>query len=422
MVDFSPYYLHRVPGLKKRGDEYRAPCPVHGGARESFSVDLATGRWRCFSECDEGGDAYRLEERLSGRPFVECKRAVDEACGLEVAVPMAVGRDGTVSPRPSRPSSSSAPATFGRLVATYDYHDALGELVYQVCRYDPKAFSQRRPDPANPGKWIKGLGGVDRLLYRLPEVLREPGIVYLVEGEKDVDLARSWGLNATCNSGGAGKFTPAMARALKGRSVVVLVDNDAPNPKTGKLEGERHAEAVATLCSLEGCSVRLVRFGRDGVGPKDLSEWAALGNDRAKLEGLVDAAPTWGAPLELDREVGPVPDLVVHPRDKQDVVRIVSLCDEQRVPIVPFGAGSGVVLGNRAERGGVALVLRTHMNRLLQVVETDQHIHDMHDNSEVFDHKAETSFKYLQASRPRGGGGRPPRVLTSKAVPFPIPP
>ena len=71
-------------------------------------------------------------------------------------------------------------------------------------------------------------------------------------------------------------------------------------------------------------------------------------------------------------EVGPVPDLVVHPRDKHDVVRIVALCDEQRIPIVPFGAGSGVVLGNRAERGGVALVLRTHMNRLLEVAETDQ--------------------------------------------------
>ena len=308
MVDFSPYYMARVPGLKKRGEEYRAACPVHGGERESFSVDLATGRWRCFSGCDEGGDAYRLEQRLSGRPFPECKRVVDEIVGLEVAVPMAVGRDGVVAPRPSRPSSSSAPATFGRLVATYDYHDALGELVYQVCRYEPKAFSQRRPDPANPGRWIKGLGGADRLLYRLPDVLSTPGPVYVPEGEKDVELARSWGLNATCNSGGAGKFTPAMARALKGRTVVVLVDNDAPNPKTGKIDGEKHAEAVATLLMLEGCSVRLVRFGRDGIGPKDLTDWAALGNDRAKLEGLVDAAPNWGAPLEVEREVGPVPD------------------------------------------------------------------------------------------------------------------
>lgn len=31
-----------------------------------------------------------------------------------------------------------------------------------------------------------------------------------------------------------------------------------------------------------------------------------------------------------------------------------------------------------------------------KVIETDQRIHDLHENSEVFDHKAETAFKYLQ--------------------------
>ncbi len=34
----------------------------------------------------------------------------------------------------------------GRLVATYDYTDETGTLLYQVCRFAPKAF-QRRPAP-----------------------------------------------------------------------------------------------------------------------------------------------------------------------------------------------------------------------------------------------------------------------------------
>ncbi len=64
-----------------------------------------------------------------------------------------------------------------------------------------------------------------------------------------------------------------------------------------------------------------------------------------------------------------VPDLVVHPRDKGDVAAIVAYCAEHTIPLVPYGAGSGTVLGTRAERGGVVLVMRTHMNKLLAINE-----------------------------------------------------
>jgi hypothetical protein len=37
-----------------------------------------------------------------------------------------------------------------------------------------------------------------------------------------------------------------------------------------------------------------------------------------------------------------------------------------------------------------------------KVIDTDQSIHDLHEHAEVFDHKAETSFKYLQASLGQG--------------------
>jgi hypothetical protein len=306
-VDYTPYYIARVPDLKPSGKEHRAPCPLHKGEDLNFSVDLKDGRWFCHSRCHEGGDAYRLEGRLTGRPYAECKRAVDEMIGVPVDEPQRIGRDGTVASRsdtvsarvPAMPSPPSSPAKSKgkssdgrRLVATYDYHDAHGVLVYQVCRYEPKDFRQRRPDPDNPGGWIYGLNGVDRLLYRLPEVLSTTGTVYITEGEKDADLARSWGLTATCNSGGAGKFTAKMARDLVGRPCVVLVDNDKP--------GEDHADRVARLLMGERCSVRLVRF--DGVKEHgDLSDWAALGNGRIELEALVAATPEWTFPGKPDR-------------------------------------------------------------------------------------------------------------------------
>jgi hypothetical protein len=42
-------------------------------------------------------------------------------------------------------SIESEPA--GRVVATYDYTDVKGALLYQVLRYEPKGFCQRRPHP-----------------------------------------------------------------------------------------------------------------------------------------------------------------------------------------------------------------------------------------------------------------------------------
>lgn len=67
-----------------------------------------------------------------------------------------------------------------------------------------------------------------------------------------------------------------------------------------------------------------------------------------------------------------VADLVLHPRHKEDVRRIVALCNEERIPVTVFSAGSSVNLGCRPEKGGVTLVLSTHMNRLIRVNEENQ--------------------------------------------------
>jgi hypothetical protein len=85
-----------------------------------------------------------------------------------------------------------------KIAATYDYHDPDGKFVFQAVRYEPKDFSQRRPD--GNGGWIWNLRGVETVLYRLPEVLeaaRSGGTVYVVEGEKDADRLASLGRTGT---------------------------------------------------------------------------------------------------------------------------------------------------------------------------------------------------------------------------------
>ena len=50
----------------------------------------------------------------------------------------------------------------------YDYTDGLGGPLYQAIRMKPKSFRQRH---MVNGSWVWTMDGVERVLYRLPQVL-----------------------------------------------------------------------------------------------------------------------------------------------------------------------------------------------------------------------------------------------------------
>ncbi len=62
-----------------------------------------------------------------------------------------------------------------------------------------------------------------------------------------------------------------------------------------------------------------------------------------------------------------VPDIVVHPRNKKDVQKIVEYCNTAKIPIYVFGGGSSVTFGLNTPKDGVMLVMSTHMNKLLSI-------------------------------------------------------
>jgi hypothetical protein len=171
--------------------------------------------------------------------------------------------------------------------ATYDYTDASGKLSYQVVRFRPKNFRQRKPDGA--GGWTWKLEGTEPLLYRLPEVLAAVGAgdtVYVCEGEKDVDAMRAAGHVATCNSGGAGKFPKRAAEWLRGADVVIVRDKDEP--------GTKHARDVFALLRRSAKSLRVVeaRTGKDAA------------DHLAAKHGAEAFVPVW--PVEDLRATDPV--------------------------------------------------------------------------------------------------------------------
>jgi len=159
------------------------------------------------------------------------------------------------------------------IVATYDYRNERGDLLYQVVRLDPKGFRQRCP--VGNGGWTYSLNGTRRVPYRLPDLLADPTeTVWIVEGEKDVDRLRALGLVATTNPMGAGKWRSDYSEFLRNRDVVIIPDNDPP--------GEGHAQDVAK--SLQGTvrSIKVVRL--PGLPAKgDVSDWLSSGGTREEL-------------------------------------------------------------------------------------------------------------------------------------------
>jgi hypothetical protein len=152
------------------------------------------------------------------------------------------------------------------IVATYDYRDEDGALLFQVCRLDPKSFLQRRRDGQG---WVWSTKGVRRVLYRLPELIAARAAangqaprVYVCEGEKDVDrLCQQWGLLATCNPGGAEKWRGEFNPYLAGCDVVIVPDADEA--------GRKHATDVVRSLTGVAAKIRAIEL----PGAKDVSDW-----------------------------------------------------------------------------------------------------------------------------------------------------
>jgi len=176
----------------------------------------------------------------------------------------------------------------------YDYRDESEQLLYQVVRYKPKDFRQRRPDGKDG--WIWNLDGVRRVPYRLPELLQssKQDWVFIAEGEKDADRLYEMGFVATTCPMGAGKWLDEFNRYFEGRLVVIIPDNDEP--------GKKHAEKIAnSLYGIAG-EIRIVEL--PGLPDKgDISDWLDAGHDKAELIRLIDQSPPFDPKIGIKVDV-----------------------------------------------------------------------------------------------------------------------
>lgn len=249
--------LAGLPGFRATGKQkWEARCPAHEDRKASLSIGTGQDD-KILLHCHAGCDLARILE----------------AAGIE---------------KKDLFASNGTEPQERRIIATHDYRTAAGELSYQVVRYEPKDFRQRKPD--GNGGWIWKTGDLKRLPYRLPE-LAGAEYVFVVEGEKDVDALRGLGLAATCNAGGAGKWSDELSQYFRAdQHVTILPDCDEP--------GRKHAQQVAAALFGKVASVKVLEL--PGLPDKgDVSDWLK-GRDpqeaAEELSRLADAAPEWKPP------------------------------------------------------------------------------------------------------------------------------
>lgn len=205
----------------------------------------------------------------------------------------------------------------GKRIAEYLYRNESGLVVYRCERFEPKDFKQSQPN--GKGGWDYHLRGVTRVLYRLPELIAAPkgSNVFVVEGEKKVEALMAWGLIATCNVGGAGKWQKVYSKYLECQNVIILPDNDPTNPETGKRTGYEHAKTIIESSKDVVKSIRILEL--PGLPPKgDIVDWIADGGTLPKLMELV-AQPWDESKNETEKKSTANDSLALQPMDPLDL-------------------------------------------------------------------------------------------------------
>jgi hypothetical protein len=278
--------LARLPGAKKAGNGWSARCPVHDDRRASLSIgqgDDGTALLKCHAGC--------------------ATSAILAAVGLKLAdlFPPKAG------PTPNR---NGKPATGGRTFATandavaelerkhgkrsalWTYHNAQGEPVGVVVRWDGPNGKDIRPVSRHADGWRIGAMPDPRPLYGLPD-LAAARCVVVCEGEKAADAARGLGFTATTSAGGAQAAAKTDWRPLAGKEVWIMPDNDTP--------GRNYAYTVAgILARLRPAPlVRVVELLALPDGG-DIVDWIDAHGDaaepdsmRAEIETLAQAVERW---------------------------------------------------------------------------------------------------------------------------------
>jgi DNA primase len=71
--------------LRRSGKSYTGFCPFHANSKTpAFAVFPESGTWRCFGQCNEGGDIFKFVMKKEGWDFTEALRYLADRAGVKL--------------------------------------------------------------------------------------------------------------------------------------------------------------------------------------------------------------------------------------------------------------------------------------------------------------------------------------------------
>jgi Protein of unknown function (DUF3631) len=216
----------------------------------SFKFNTKNGAWRDFAVHGFGG--YGLTELYVALKRGTLHEALTALRGLAEDASRIPHRS-SATPKRDRPKVEAVNPDDVRLppdlhpdlgapTVKFEYRDSEGRLSFYVYRFEQDGKKQTRPLAWSgaKGAWAWQYPSMPYPLYRLPDLLGRPeATVIISEGEKATDAAARQFVDAvaTTSASGSGSALCSDWSHLKGRTVIIAPDKDAP--------GKNYALSVA---------------------------------------------------------------------------------------------------------------------------------------------------------------------------------
>lgn len=263
------------------GENWKGHCPLHDDKTASFSVEISTGRFKCFvptCKAFEGGSFSKFHLLKTGKPFEdELEIPLDVVDGMHQALLLekpamkwlhelrGIGRD-----------------TILRFRLGWD-----GERLTIPIFHKGRCVNIRRHSPKKgvASKTLSYQPGYGSLRLFPEENLQSPTIV-LCEGELDCMLMCQMGYSAVTVTGGAGGWKKEWNASFVGKEVCILYDIDNAGRK-GSLMVCMELHKVAR-------SVKDVLLPITSPANGDVTDYVvAYGAGKPEFDALFRDTPEW---------------------------------------------------------------------------------------------------------------------------------
>lgn len=247
-----------TPKRTKDGDKYVCTCPCHDDKNASLDITFKKDKvmFHCHGKCETS--------KILGKVGLTW---ADIGC----QEPKKAKWIGYIRNRYKEN---------GEIIAIYNYKSDKGEYLYSKIRFENKAMCIGRVD-TDKDKISLGRGNVRPTLYNLESLLNaiKGGYpVYIVEGEKDVETLKKYGLVAT-TPGSADDWKKEFSRFFIGADVIILRDNDVP--------GEKLQDEIINDLKDCACRIRWTKTSKQNKG--DVTDYLTTeGHSKRELLELVN--------------------------------------------------------------------------------------------------------------------------------------